>query len=131
MVRGWKPNPRFDSTKNRIADKPIKEETSMKIRIKDNHIRFRIQENELDLLLQGEVLQSTLIFPNQDLTFELSISDQTKTLAQIKNHFCKIAIDNTCRQIWSSHPEKTLITYSDLSNPNSLKIEVALDLAKD
>lgn len=103
----------------------------MKIRIKDNHIRFRIQENELGLLLQGEVLRSTLYFPTQNLTFELRIGEQTKTTAQLKNYRCIITLENNCQKIWSYLPKQPLITYTDFSNPNSIKIEVALDFAND
>jgi hypothetical protein len=81
----------------------------MKIRIKDNQIRFRIQENELAQLLNGESLENHLPFPTQTLTFVLQIGNQAK----------------------SETPKHRIAFSSDQPSSTALNIEVELDLMRD
>jgi len=103
----------------------------MKIRIKDNHIRFRIQENELAQLLNGESLENHLPFPNQTLTFVLQIGHQASSEAHFFDQKCIIALAQNTREIWMETPKHRIAFSSDQSSTNALKIEVELDLMRD
>jgi hypothetical protein len=131
MVNGWKPIPRSDPTKNRTTDKATTEETTMKIRIKDNHIRFRIQENELTQLLNGESLENHLPFPNQTLTFVLQIGHQASSEVHCADQKYIIALAQNTREIWLETPKNRITFSSDQPSTNALKIEVELDLMRD
>ena len=90
----------------------------MKIRIKDNQIRFRIQENELaqllgqfdNVFLIGNEAQSEVLFTNQKYIIELA---------------------QGTREIWMETPKHRIAFSSDQPSTNALKIEVELDLMRD
>ena len=103
----------------------------MKIRIKDNHIRFRIQEKELAQLLSGESLENHLPFPNQTLTFVLQIGHQAQSEAHFTNQKYIIKLAQGTREIWMETPKHRIAFSSDQPSSNALKIEVELDLMRD
>jgi hypothetical protein len=103
----------------------------MKIRIKDNQIRFRIQENELAQLLNGESLENHLPFPTLTLTFVLQIGNQAQSEAHFIDQKYIIALAQNTREIWMETPKHRIAFSSDQSSTNALKIEVELDLMRD
>ena len=103
----------------------------MKIRIKDNQIRFRIQENQLAQLLNGESLENHLPFPTQTLTFVLQIGNQAKSEAHFIDQKYIIALAQNTREIWMETPKHRIAFSSDQPSTNALKIEVELDLMRD
>ncbi len=103
----------------------------MKIRIKDNHIRFRIQENELTQLLSGESLENHLPFPTQTLTFVLQIDDQAQSEVHCTDQKYIIILAQDTREIWMETPKHRIAFSSDQPSSNALKIEVELDLMRD
>ena len=103
----------------------------MKIRIKDNHIRFRIQENELAQLLNGESLENHLPVPTQTLTFVLGIGHQASSEVHCTDQKYIIALAQNTREIWMETPKHRIAFSSDQSSNNALKIEVELDLMRD
>jgi hypothetical protein len=117
--------------KNRTTDKANTEEKTMKIRIKDNQIRFRIQENELAQLLKGESLENHLPFPTQTLTFVLQIGNQAQSEAHFIDQKYIIVLAQNTREIWMETPTDRIAFSSDQSSTNALKIEVELDLMRD
>ena len=117
--------------KNRTTDKANTEERTMKIRIKDNQIRFRIQENELAQLLNGKSLENHLPFPSQTLTFVLQIGNQAKSEAHFIDQKYIIALAQNTREIWMETPKHRIAFSSDQSSTNALKLEVELDLMRD
>jgi hypothetical protein len=117
--------------KNRTTDKANTEEKTMKIRIKDNQIRFRIQENELAQLLSGESLENHLPFPTQALTFVLQIGNQAKSEAHFIDQKYIIALAQNTREIWMETPKHRIAFSSDQPSTNALKIEVELDLMRE
>jgi hypothetical protein len=112
--------------KNRTTEEP-----TMKIRIKDNQIRFRIQENELAQLLNGESLENHLPFPTQTLTFVLQIGNQAQSEAHFIDQKYIIVLAQNTREIWMETPKHRIAFSSDQSSTNALKIEVELDLMRD
>lgn len=103
----------------------------MKIRIKDNHIRFRIQENELGQLLNGESLENHLPFPNQTLTFVLQIGHQASSEVHCIDQKYTIALAQNTRDIWKDTPKHRIAFSSNQPSSNALKIEIELDLMRD
>lgn len=103
----------------------------MKIRIKDNHIRFRIQENELGQLLNGEPLENHLPFPTKTLTFVLQIGLQVHSEVHCIDQKYTIALAQNTREIWKETPKHRIAFSSDQPSSNALKIEVELDLMRD
>jgi len=103
----------------------------MKIRIKDNHIRFRIQEKELAQLLSGESLENHLPFPNQTLTFVLQIGHQAQSEAHFTNQKYIIQLAQGTREIWMETPKHHIAFSSDQPSTQALNIEVELDLMRD
>lgn len=103
----------------------------MKIRIKDNHIRFRIQENELAQLLNGESLENHLHFPNQTLTFVLKIGHHAQSEAHFTDQNYIIALAQNTREIWMKTPNHRIAFSSDQPSTQALNIEVDLDLMRD
>ena len=117
--------------KNRTPDKANTEERTMKIRIKDNQIRFRIQENELAQLLNGESLENHLPFPSQTLTFVLQIGNQAKSEAHFIDQKYIIALAQNTREIWMETPKHRIAFSSDQPSSTLLHIEVELDFMRD
>jgi hypothetical protein len=103
----------------------------MKIRIKDNQIRFRIQENELAQLLNGESLENHLPFPTQTLTFVLQIGNQAQSEAHFIDQKYIIVLAQNTREIWMETPKHRIAFSSDQSSTQALNIEVELDLMRD
>jgi hypothetical protein len=103
----------------------------MKIRIKDNHIRFRIQENELAQLLNGESLENHLPFPTQTLTFVLKIGHHAQSEAHFTDQKYIIALAQNTREIWMETPNHRIAFSSDHPSTQALNIEVELDLMRD
>ena len=103
----------------------------MKIRIKDQHIRFRIQENELAQLLNGESLENPLPFPNQTLTFVVRIGNLEHSEAHFTDQKYIIELAQSTREIWSENPKHRIDFASDQPFPHALNIEVELDLMRE
>ena len=103
----------------------------MKIRIKDNHIRFRIQENELAQLLNGESLENHLPFPTQTLTFVLKIGHHAQSEAHVIDQKHIFALAQNTREIWMETPKHRIAFSSDHPSTQALNIEVELDLMRD
>ena len=117
--------------KNRTTDKATTEERTMKIRIKDNQIRFRIQENELAQLVSGESLENHLPFPTQTLTFVLQIGNQAQSEAHFIDQKYIIVLAQNTREIWMETPKHLIAFSSDQPSTQALSIEVELDLMRD
>ncbi len=103
----------------------------MKIRIKDNHIRFRIQENELETLINGGSLETALSFPNQTMTWVLRIGYPEKHHAHYSDQKYIIELGQSTREIWRENPRQCIAFSSNQPKANALTIEVELDLVRD
>lgn len=103
----------------------------MKIRIKDDHIRFRIQENELETLINGGSLETALSFPNQTMTWVLRIGDPEEHHAQYIDQKYIIELGQSTREIWRENPRQCIAFSSNHPTTNALIIEVELDLMRD
>ena len=103
----------------------------MKIRIKDNHIRFRIQENELETLLNGDSLETALSFPNQTMTWVLRIGYPEEHHAHYIDQKYIIELGQSTREIWRENPRQCIAFSSNHPTTNALIIEVELDLMRD
>ena len=103
----------------------------MKIRIKDNQIRFRLQENELAQLLSGESLENHLPFPTQTITFVLQIGNEAQSEVLFTNQKYIIELAQGTREIWMETPKHRIAFSSNQPSVNALNIEVELDLMRD
>ena len=103
----------------------------MKIRIKDNQIRFRLQENELAQLLSGESLENHLPFPKQTITFVLQIGNEAQSEVLFTNQKYIIELAQGTREIWMETPKHRIAFSSTQPSVNALNIEVELDLMRD
>ena len=103
----------------------------MKIRIKDNHIRFRIQENELENLLNGGSIETALSFPYQTMTWVLCIGYSEKHHAHYGDQKYIIELGQSTREIWRENPWQCIAFSSNQPTTNALTVEVELDLMRD
>ena len=103
----------------------------MKIRIADNQIRFRIQPNEQEQLLDGSILENQLYFPANPLKFTLKVGHQPSHLANFKNNSCIIELHKLAAEAWRKNPKEIIKFTQEESLGNSILICVELDLMRD
>ena len=103
----------------------------MKIRSKNNQIRFRIQPTEQEQLLSGAALETELHFPANTLKFSLKIGDQPQTSADYENDTCIVTLSKFSLETWSQNPKEIIKFAQENALGNAVIGTIELDLMRD
>ena len=58
----------------------------MKLRFDKNSIRLRVKKSDLEILKERHLLEETIHFPNGELSFILSVSEENKEITATLQH---------------------------------------------
>ena len=100
----------------------------MKIRIKDNSIRLRLTQSEVDLLSeQGKVEKETHFTLQSTLIYAIETADVTEMNATFENGKITVYLPIKEAQIWLNTEQVGMEYLSPISDEESLKILVEKD----
>lgn len=98
----------------------------MKLRIKDNSIRLRLSQTEVqNLMNKGEVI-STTHFGHRQLYYELT-ANGTEFTAQFVNDRISVNVPSSVADQWASSEEVGMATTISLPENNQLQVLIEKD----
>ncbi len=99
----------------------------MKIRIKDNTIRFRLSQTEVQVLLKEEQIQSQTVFPNGNIFVYSLVGVEEEDNARIENNIIEIQIEKNKIKHWATTNDEGIYLNLKIPQNNDLKIAVEKD----
>lgn len=100
----------------------------MKIRIKDNSIRLRLTQSEIDLLSEkGTVEKKTHFAPQNILTYAIKTADISEMKATFENNKITVYLPKKEAQIWLFTEQVGMEYLSPIGEEENLKILVEKD----
>ncbi len=100
----------------------------MKIRIKDNSIRLRLTQSEVDLLsAQGKVEKKTHFTSQNTLIYAIETADVSEMKATFENDKITVYLPQKAAQTWVNTEQVGLECLSPISDEEHLKILVEKD----
>jgi|688.fasta_scaffold1643293_2 hypothetical protein len=100
----------------------------MKLRIKGNSIRFRLQQSEVKQLMEtGRIAESCAIGPLEILTFELALAQNFS--AGFLGNILTVTLPTDAAQEWADSDENGIETSLDNGTGNNLKVFIEKDYA--
>jgi hypothetical protein len=111
----------------------MQEGTFMKVRIKDNSLRFRVTQSELASLMAGGRLEQTIYFsPAEDsrLTYALEQqSSSSSTTLRYQPHEVAIVLSTAELKAWGESIQVGIYAAADLGSNGVLDLVVEKDFA--
>lgn len=100
----------------------------MKLRIKGNSIRFRLQQNEVRQLVEtGRIAESCTIGPLEILTFELAVAEQFS--AGFLGNILTVNLPVDTVNFWANSDQNGIESSIDNGIDNKLKVYIEKDYA--
>jgi hypothetical protein len=100
----------------------------MKIRIKDNSLRFRLTKSEVHQLCTTGSIQSTTAMPSNTLTYMIKVvKDLEQLTANFIDHTITLNFPASEAAIWNDSDRITYLDYLTLPNGDTLKLLLEKD----
>ncbi|MGK0364323.1 MAG: hypothetical protein ACI85O_001380 [Saprospiraceae bacterium] len=100
----------------------------MKIRIKDNSIRLRLTQSEVDLLSeQGKVEKRTYFTPQNTLIYAIETADVSEMKATFENGKITVSLPTEKAHTWVNTEQVGMEYLAPISDSENLKILVEKD----
>ena len=102
----------------------------MKLRIKDNSIRLRLTQTEVEQIGNGDQIHNNLNFPGGERVSYLLVGSAVEnTEIEYKDHRISISVPTEILTIWANSDEVSLLYELSLDHDNVLKLLIEKDFA--
>ena len=102
----------------------------MKLRIKDNSIRLRLTQTEVEQIGNGDQIHNNLNFPGGERVSYLLVGSAVEnTEIEYKDNRISISVPTEILTIWANSDEVSLLYELSLDHDNVLKLLIEKDFA--
>ena len=102
----------------------------MKLRIKDNSIRLRLTQTEVERIGNGDQIHNNLNFPGGERVSYLLVGSAVEnTEIEYKDNRISISVPTEILTIWANSDEVSLLYELSLDHDNVLKLLIEKDFA--
>lgn len=102
----------------------------MKLRIKDNSIRLRLTQTEVERIGNGDQIHNNLNFPGGERVSYLLVGSAVEnTEIEYKDNRISISVPTEILTIWANSNEVSLLYELSLDHDNVLKLLIEKDFA--
>ena len=102
----------------------------MKLRIKDNSIRLRLTQTEVEQIGNGDQIHNNLNFPGGERVSYLLVGSAVEnTEIEYKDNRISISVPTEILTIWANSNEVSLLYELSLDHDNVLKLLIEKDFA--
>jgi hypothetical protein len=99
----------------------------MKLRIRENTIRLRLKQNEVEKLASGESIVEQTCFPDSVLTYRLDVSDDGQFSASFQDGNLTIRLPEPDITHWAENDEVSIVAEQTLGSSDVLSLLVEKD----
>jgi len=99
----------------------------MKLRIRENTIRLRLKQNEVEKLASGESIVEQTRFPDSVLTYRLDVSKDGPFSASFQDGNLTICLPEPQVTQWAKNDEVSIVAEQTLGNADVLSLLVEKD----
>jgi hypothetical protein len=99
----------------------------MKIRIRENTIRLRLKQNEVEKLASGQSIVERTCFPDSVLTYRLDVSADGQFSASFQDGNLTINLPESDITRWSQNDEVSIVAEQALGNSEVLSLLIEKD----